>query len=588
MELNPIAALLILPVLIAGALAFLTWNDRFRVHSRLFSVLMISVGFWALFEAMVQAGTTLFIKFLFLKIQFLAVTTVPVFWLLVIMRYTGREKAITTRNIVLLLLVPFFSTLMVATNEMHHLFYSSVTLNLTHSFPQMVLIRGPVFWLNIGYSYILVLVSIFFLIQRLLHEQTIYRYQAVYMLLSLVVVLVINVIYLFDLFPITNLDPSPLSFIAGGIIMAFGIFKYRLLELVPIARGQIFENILDGVVVIDAGERLIDYNRRAAELFDWVNPRIGSPVAELWADRKDVLDSIRSDTLPETKLILHRDGKSSYQHVSSMPVPVRQPGQAGKILIFHDITKLKQAELELTAIYEKEKELRESLEIESRKRIDFSRTLIHELKTPLTPILSSSDLLVSGIKEEPWASIAQNILRGAETLSRRIDELLDLAKGEIGTLQILRKSISLSRLLEDIVSEMAPLGAGRGQSLVLEDCSKLPRVMADEVRVRQIVQNLITNAFKFSGPGDVITVKACLEADNITVSVRDNGIGLTPEEQAKLFQPYERLDADQRRLGGLGLGLALCKNLVELHGGRIWVESEKGKGSTFSFSLPLQ
>lgn len=566
----------------------LTWSDRWGFRSRLFSLFIAAVGVWSLMEAGMQASPDLAVKIVFLKFQFLAVTTLPVWWLLVTMRYTGHEQSVRPKYAFLLLIIPVFNILMVATNEFHHLTYTSITLDMTHSFPQAVLVRGPMFWFNVSYSYALIALSAVFLVQRVWHEQSVYRSQSLTLLVALLFTVVTNLVYLLDFFPVENVDPLPFGFIMSGLIMAFGIFKYRLLELVPIARSQIFENISDGVVVIDFEGRVIDYNRKAAELFGWDKSGIGRPVTELLSGYKDILESLRADGFPETKLVFSRSGASSYQQISSMPLPGRHPGQAGKILIFHEVTRLKQAELELTASYEKERALRESLEIESRKRIDFSRTLIHELKTPLTPIISSSDLLITGIKEEPWASIAQNILRGAETMSRRIDELLDLAKGEIGTLQILKKHVSLSRMLEEIVSEMSPLAAGRGQSLVLEPCGSMPRVMADEIRIRQVVQNLITNAFKFSDKGGVITVRACPGPDSITVCVRDNGIGITPEEQSRLFKPYERLDADQRRLGGLGLGLALCKNLVELHGGRIWVESQKGEGSTFCFSLPLQ
>lgn len=236
---------------------------------------------------------------------------------------------------------------------------------------------------------------------------------------------------------------------------------------------------------------------------------------------------------------------------------------------------------------ERETALRKSLELEARKRIDFTRVLVHELKTPLTAIFSTSDIMVDALKEEPYASMARNINRGAENLSQRIEELLDMAKGEIGTLQVWPKPVSAENILAEIVSEMLPSATAKKRTLLLEAMGNLPPVMADEARLRQVVQNLINNAIKFTSDGGTIMVSAGLSDDMITIAVRDNGMGLTEEEQKKIFQPYERLDAERHGFSGLGLGLALCKTLVELHRGHIWVTSVKGEGATFSFTLPL-
>jgi signal transduction histidine kinase len=116
----------------------------------------------------------------------------------------------------------------------------------------------------------------------------------------------------------------------------------------------------------------------------------------------------------------------------------------------------------------------------------------------------------------------------------------------------------------------------------------LPQLRADEGRLRQVVLNLVSNASKFTPDGGMITIKAREMAGEMVVEVRDTGRGISEEEGQRLFEPYHRLESDREHLSGLGLGLALCKTLVELHGGRIWVESQPGQGSTFSFSVPLE
>lgn len=252
-----------------------------------------------------------------------------------------------------------------------------------------------------------------------------------------------------------------------------------------------------------------------------------------------------------------------------------------------DITERERSQEKLEELYEQERKLRKELEAEVQRRIEFTRALVHELKTPLTPILSSSELLVSELHEEPWVSVARNIQRGAANLSNRIDELLDLARGEIGILKVKPKAIDALPLLQGIADDMAAVIAGNGQSLVVDLAPSLPPVWADEERLRQVVLNLMINASKFTPEKGKITLKARAKESHLVVEVQDTGPGISEEEQKRLFRPYYRQVTDRERLSGLGLGLALCKYLVELHNGKIWVESHVGKGSTFGFTIPL-
>jgi signal transduction histidine kinase len=185
-------------------------------------------------------------------------------------------------------------------------------------------------------------------------------------------------------------------------------------------------------------------------------------------------------------------------------------------------------------------------------------------------------------------SLARNIEQGASNLNNRIDELLDLARGEIGMLHLNPQPVDLLRLLGEIADHMAPMVSSHGQTLTLDLPPSLPLVWADEDRLRQIVLNLLSNAAKFTPEGGKITLRARQKEANLVIEVQDSGHGISKKEQQRLFEPYHRLERDRERLSGLGLGLALCKTLVELHGGRIWVESKAGQGSTFIFSVPLK
>ena len=258
------------------------------------------------------------------------------------------------------------------------------------------------------------------------------------------------------------------------------------------------------------------------------------------------------------------------------------------VTVARDVTERKRSEEKLQELYEQERKLRQELEAEMKRRVEFTRALAHELKTPLTPVMASSELLVSELKKEPLLSLAKNINRGASNLNNRIDELLDLARGEIGMLQLKPELVDLPKLLREVADDMTPVASSHGQSLILELPPSLPLAWADEGRLRQVVLNLLNNAAKFTPEGGKIILRAREDSANLVVEVQDTGRGITAEEQQRLFEPYHRLESDRDHLSGLGLGLALCKTLVELHGGRIWVQSQAGRGSIFGFSVPLE
>lgn len=291
-------------------------------------------------------------------------------------------------------------------------------------------------------------------------------------------------------------------------------------------------------------------------------------------------------TLPYKYRAISKDGQIRW--VREGVVSVQYQGRRASLGHSVDITDGVIADERRRELYENEKRLRKELEEEANKRIEYTRALVHELKTPLTPILFSSELLVQELHEEPWMSIARNINRGATNLNKRINELLDLAKVEIGILELNPNLVDTSRLLRYLADYVVSLLDKNNQHLVGNIPDELPQVWADEDRLQQIILNLLVNASKFTPEGGTITLSAQVEGDSLVVKVKDNGVGIPKKEQKKIFEPYHRHSNDRERLSGLGLGLSLCKKLIELHGGRIWVKSLAGKGSTFAFSIPLK
>jgi len=272
--------------------------------------------------------------------------------------------------------------------------------------------------------------------------------------------------------------------------------------------------------------------------------------------------------------------------VSFLRNPEGQPVEI--VTVLRDITERKQAEERLQELLAQEQNLRQNLEEEMKNRVEFTRALVHELKTPLTAIMASSDLLAEELSEGPMTRLAGNINQSAARLNTRIDQLLDLARGEIGMLDLSLRPLNPLEMLRGAADDMASVASGREQSLIVDLPPSLPQIVGDEERLRQVVSNLLNNACKYTPEGGKITLRAAATDDSLTVEVHDTGRGISKEDQKRVFELYYRGHGEGERIIGLGIGLALSKTLVDLHGGTMWVRSQEGKGSTFAFSVPLE
>jgi signal transduction histidine kinase len=226
----------------------------------------------------------------------------------------------------------------------------------------------------------------------------------------------------------------------------------------------------------------------------------------------------------------------------------------------------------------------------SRHKSEFLANMSHELRTPLNAIIGFSALLEQGLHgplTPKQARFVANIHKSGKHLLTVINDILDLTRVEVGRLKLALEPVGLAGFVEEVLTVVREGAPAKRPNLTSEVPAGLPPAVADPVRLRQILYNLLSNAVKFTSEEGTVTVGAeSLEGD-LAVWVRDTGIGIAPEDQERIFREFEQVDGSfARQYQGTGLGLALTRKLVELHGGRIWVESAPGKGSTFTFTLP--
>ena len=231
------------------------------------------------------------------------------------------------------------------------------------------------------------------------------------------------------------------------------------------------------------------------------------------------------------------------------------------------------------------------LEVASQHKSEFLANMSHELRTPLNAIIGFSEVLgerMFGELNEKQEEYLKDIHASGQHLLSLINDILDLSKIEAGRMELELTDFNLPATLDNALTLVRERAGRRGIALGLTVDERLEQIRADERKIRQVVLNLLSNAIKFTPEGGRIEVRAVPVDGIVEISVSDTGVGIAPEDQEAIFEEFRQVGTAAKKVEGTGLGLALSRKFVELHGGRIWVESQVGAGSTFTFTIPMR
>lgn len=339
----------------------------------------------------------------------------------------------------------------------------------------------------------------------------------------------------------------------------------------------IFKGMAEGVLVVDERGRILVANHALRQLLH-LSPGVANRTA---------LEIIRNAQLEEAiRNVIQKEDNTSFELnlplplgktfevnvVRIMPSPEEKgkgaEGVRGAIVVFHDITRLKELE---------------------RVRQDFVANVSHELRTPLTTIKGYAETLLEGaLQEEVATQFVQVIKRHIDRLTKIVEDLLTLSKIESKEFQLKSENILVIGVIDDAIDFVKEMFERKRISIRKIDISPFLSVHADRDYLEQILINLLDNAIKYGHEGGEIAISATEnDRKEIEFSVRDNGTGIPKEDLPRIFERFYRVDRGRSQdLGGTGLGLSIVKHLVQAHSGRVWAESQLGEGSTFYFTLP--
>lgn len=342
---------------------------------------------------------------------------------------------------------------------------------------------------------------------------------------------------------------------------------------------------IEGIVVLDRNNRLLLANRSFADAFglpdpdvlthrDWSAVRESTPVQ--FEDRDSFFETLARLSASQQRAIVSEDVHirapvAKTLSMSSSPINDGSGEYIGRLFVFRDVTVERSAE---------------------EAKSDFVSMVSHELRTPLTSIVGYVDLLTEGAagEQSPEAKRLLDVVsRNGNRLASLVSDILDLSRIDSARFDLEPTQVNIANLIDEVTESLAEDYRSKNQTLNIEAQNDIPEILVDRLRISQVITNLVSNAHRYTPEGGKVTIRAFSDSENLTISVNDTGLGISSEDQPRVFERFAKINRNgSRPPGSTGLGLAITKALVELHGGTISLKSAPGKGSEFTVQIPFK
>jgi len=317
---------------------------------------MLATAEWAFLSAFHKLSPDLSTKILLAKIQYIGIVTVPPALFTFALQYTGREKWLTKRNLILLGILPMLTLALVWTNSVHHLFWKSVLLETDGSVPIGVYQYGPFFWVWIAFGYLLSLLSTIWLIETLLRSPHVYRMQILIVLIGISAPWLANGLYIFKLIPAPYIDLTPMAFTFSGLTLGWGLFRFGILDIMPVAKETVLENIPDPVIVLNFRNRIVNLNPAAQKIISVTDSdAIGKSVLKVLGDQPVLTECLKGKTESSSEIVLGNGDMQRYYDLNLLSLKDGRNRSIGRLIILRDFTDQKKTE---KALRESEKKYR--------------------------------------------------------------------------------------------------------------------------------------------------------------------------------------------------------------------------------------
>lgn len=554
-----------------------------------FVVMLAAVALWQTSYALELLNQTLEAKLFWTQLEYVGIVIAPTASLIFLMDYLGAQRWLTRRNLILLMVMPLATILLIWTNEVHHLFWSTIFLTTDRGILMFSDTFGPWFWIHSAYTYTVALAAAILLIHHLRRAPQLYRGQAATLLLGLFAPWIGNAVYLMGFSPLGKLDLTPFCFTITGAAFAWSMISYRLLDVIPAARDSVVEGIKDAVIVLDGRNRIVDMNPAAQRVIGVsLSKAVGSLISELVPQHRALIDRYRNQRELQTEIEVPIDGEQRTFELSLTDLKDRQGKPTGRLVMLHDITEQRMADEALSRAHE---HALEALRVKSR----ILAIVSHDFRTPLSSIIGYSDMLsrqLHGTLTEPQLTFVQRIQTSAIDLTGLVTDLLDQARLDESAITLNYTYFEPQRLVDQLREKVEHKAKEKQLGLRFEIDPNIAAesLYGDLARLDQVAVNILTNAIKFTEKGEVVTRVFKHGDHQWGLRISDTGPGMNADVLAHIFEPFWQADArfTREHSSGVGLGLSIAKQLTAMMEGELKVESKLGEGTVFEVLLSLK
>lgn len=565
----------IIPAIVAAGVVAYSWRMRSSPAAIALIVFMLGVMIWSVFGLAFYVSTDFEFRRYWLSIRAVGSSILPAAWFVMAVQYTGRRRLLSRWVWLLLITEAVVYISLNLSNDWHGLIRSNERLVFSGGNPFNYSIVKPLFWVHAAFIYSLIALGTLILVQFLNQSHGFFRWQIGVALGGLILPATAQFL---SLTGTVSADLTGVGFLAAGVGFAFSVYRFGLLDLVPIARSAIAENMEDGVVVLDRDQRVVDLNPAAQAMLSASHAEImGQPTPS-------VLGPVLSgDQDIKTITIASVDGAGrAYIEVRVTDIDAGKGTPGGTLVVLRDVSERIRYTL---ALEETEGELRALDSMKSR----FFANISHEFRTPLTLILGPLDSILSRRPNDDDLRDIRTMRRNAERLQNLVEEILDLSRLEAGEFLLDVQKTELVGFLRAVLANFQSLAEMRQVMLTLASERDQISVHIDRPQMEKVFINLVSNAFRaISEEGSIEVIVGAIADDHVEVAVRDSGAGISSEQVPHVFDRF--FQADDSAAGqhaGSGIGLALVREVINLHHGSIDVTSEVGVGSTFTVRMML-
>ncbi len=576
------AVLLLMATALMMFVALLCYRNRHLPMAKSIVWTMAAASFYAIGYAFEVLGSTLGEVKLALQIEYVGIPFVSTLWLLQIIQLANIGARYRKLLTVALFVVPTLVFVVHLTNDWHGLYFTRYELNLNGTMPLYDTVKGPWYTVHGLYSYLVMFFGMALFVPMYIQSLPNVRKQIVILFLGAIAPMLFNMALWFGV----TVDLTPFGFAITGITYAWGVLRFNLLRLTPLALAKVFETIGDGVVLFDSDERIVNYNKAAVAVLPELSlmRKQATAASEVLSARPELVARLRAASDGDERFPIDTQDENGRQYyscsLSFLYGSTNEP--IGKLLILSDITELKENEARLR------ENARQLSELNAFKDKLFT-VVTHDIRDPIALLVSLTELLGDEmtLADGEQAELLRELRGQVQSTFQLVDNLLDWYRSQKGKVSFRPISWNLRQIVRQAMS-LAGTKAGMKRIEIIERIDEKLSVFADKEMLELILRNLLSNAIKYTGIGGSIEIEAVPGHSSVTVSVRDNGIGMDEQTMRLLRteEPFFKLPIFEDETGDARFGLVLTREFVRIHGGKLWFESAPGAGTTFSFSLP--